>query len=275
MREDGQETYRSTFAVPKMDCPSEERMIRMALEGVEGLGPLSFDLAARTLVVVHRGPAGAVSQRLEPLRLGAALAGSERLEGQAADTEIEPPKNAAEAALLRRILAINAAMFVIELAVGIVAQSTGLIADSLDMFADAAVLALSLFAVGRSSSTKLRAAHVAGWVQLALALGALVEVVRRFLVGSEPMSALMMVMGAGALVANAYCLWAMAKQRNDGAHLKASYIFLANDVIANGGVVLAGALVAITGSRYPDLVIGAVVALVVLNGARRILALRT
>ena len=84
----------------------------------------------------------------------------------------------------------------------------------------------------------------------------------------------MVTMGALALVANAYCLWAMATRRHQGAHMKASYIFLANDVIANGGVIVAGVLVALSGSRYPDLVIGAIVALVVLNGARRILALK-
>jgi Co/Zn/Cd efflux system component len=48
----------------------------------------------------------------------------------------------------------------------------------------------------------------------------------------------------------------------------------ANDVLANLGVVGAGALVAVTDSRYRDLVIGTVIAIVVLLGARRILRLR-
>ncbi|MNY80002.1 hypothetical protein D3C86_2208760 [compost metagenome] len=56
--------------------------------------------------------------------------------------------------------------------------------------------------------------------------------------------------------------------------MTASYIFSANDVIANAGVIVAGVLVAWTGSSYPDLVIGAVIALIVLSGARRILNLR-
>ena len=56
--------------------------------------------------------------------------------------------------------------------------------------------------------------------------------------------------------------------------MKASYIFSANDVIANLGVIAAGVLVAVTGSRYPDLVIGAVIGVVVLNGSRRILQLK-
>ena len=60
-----------------------------------------------------------------------------------------------------------------------------------------------------------------------------------------------------------------------GVHMKASWIFSANDVIANLGVILAGLLVALTGSRYPDLVIGFVIGLIVLNGARRILQLKS
>jgi Co/Zn/Cd efflux system component len=57
--------------------------------------------------------------------------------------------------------------------------------------------------------------------------------------------------------------------------MKASWIFSANDVIANLGVILAGGLVVWTGSRYPDLVIGLIIGLIVLNGARRILQLKS
>lgn len=56
--------------------------------------------------------------------------------------------------------------------------------------------------------------------------------------------------------------------------MKASWIFSANDVIANSGVILAGLLVSWTGSHYPDLIIGLVIGLIVMNGARRILQLR-
>ena len=59
--------FESTFAVPKMDCPSEENMIKMALQGVEGVQSLTFDLPGRKLVAVHRAPVAEVLQRLEPL----------------------------------------------------------------------------------------------------------------------------------------------------------------------------------------------------------------
>lgn len=265
---------RSVFSVPKMDCPSEENMIKMALEQVPGVQSVSFDLAQRRMTALHTGPADVLLQRLQPLGLGAQLAESGSASETHADEAVEPTDSAAEARLLTLLLAINALMFIVEIVVGFWAQSTGLIADSLDMFADAAVYGLSLYAVGRSAALKVRAAHMAGWMQLALALLALGEVVRRFIYGSEPVSELMMGMGLVALVANAACLVLIAKKRNAGAHMKASYIFSSNDVIANAGVILAGGLVAMTGSAYPDFVIGLIVGLVVLNGARRILQLK-
>lgn len=264
---------RSLFDVPLMDCPSEENLIRMALGDLGEVLSLSFDLPGRRLAVVHRGEAAAVLERLEPLGLGAELRASEGV----AATEIaakDPAEDAAEAKVLKTLLAINGGMFVVEMAVGLLAQSTGLIADSLDMFADAAVYGVALYAVGGAARLKVRAARFAGWLQLALALGALAEVVRRFLYGSEPVSALMMGMGLTALAANVYALMLIARKRDRGAHMQASYIFSANDVIANLGVIVAGALVAFSGSRLPDLIVGTVIGLIVLHGARRILRLK-
>ncbi len=180
-----------------------------------------------------------------------------------------------EATILKWVLFINATMFFIELFVGWFAQSTALMADSLDMFADAAVYGIALYAVGRSVDRKLQVAHLSGWIQVILALGALSEVLRRFLLGSEPMSILMMCFGLVALIANTICLILISKNKNGGAHMKASWIFSVNDIIANLGVILAGILVMLTSSPYPDLVIGLAICVVVLNGARRILRLES
>lgn len=76
------------------------------------------------------------------------------------------------------------------------------------------------------------------------------------------------------LIANTSCLLLISRHRDGGAHMQASWIFSANDVVINLGVILAGALVAWTGSHYPDLIIGAIVGGIVLSGARRILALK-
>ena len=115
---------------------------------------------------------------------------------------------------------------------------------------------------------------LSGWLQLLLACGALSEVLRRAFLGSAPEPPLMMSVALLALVVNGTCLALLARHREGGVHMRASWIFSTNDVIANLGVILAGALVAWTGTNTPDLIIGTLIALVVLNGARRILRLR-
>lgn len=270
---------RTLLAVPRMDCPSEERMIRMALDGLEGLGPLEFDLAGRRLAVVHAGDAGTVAARLEPLGLGARVIDTAPL-GPAEDVAAgsagsgAAPADAAEARTLRIVLGLNATMFVVELVAGWLAQSTGLLADALDMLADAGVYGIALLAVRRSAAARLRAAHLSGWLQAALAAGVLADVARRAVVGSEPEAPAMVGVSLVALAVNVAALLLVSRHRHGGAHMKASVIFSTNDVLANLGVILAGALVAWTGSRLPDLAVGAAVALLVLSGAVRILRLR-
>ena len=260
----------SVYAVPKMDCPSEERMIRLALNGFEEIRALSFDLSNRRLKVVHDGEIEPVTSKLKTLGLGASLqetvaANPETI--KAAEFSAASAKQESET--LRWLLGINALLFVVEMTAGLIAQSTGLIGESLDNFSDAAVYGLALYAVGHSVKMQVRAAHLAGVLQLILAVGVLVEVVRRFVFGSEPESLVMMAIAFVALIANTSCL-----HREGGAHMKASLIFSANDVVINLGGITAGALVAWTGSNYPDLIIGTITGGIVLNGARRILALK-
>lgn len=182
------------------------------------------------------------------------------------DCEFEPG-NAAERNVLITLLVINGVMFVVEFALGWLGQSTALIADSLDMLADASVYAVSLYAVGRASHIKQRAANLSGWLQISLAGLVLLDVLRRTVIGSDPQSYWMIGVALIALVANTTCLWLLRKHRDGEAHMRAAWIFSANDVIANAGV-----LVTVTNSRWPDLLIGAIVAAVVLRGGLRILS---
>ncbi|HMZ01612.1 MAG TPA: cation transporter [Burkholderiaceae bacterium] len=264
----------STFDVPGMDCPAEERLIRLALQDLPGVQALRFDLPARQLQVRHQGPADAISAALQPLGFGA------RWRSTAAAADPDPglpaapePAAADESRVLRWLLGLNAAMFVVELVAGWWAQSTGLIADSLDMFADAAVYGVALLAVGQAASRQRRAARLSGWLQLALAAGALIEVLRRAVTGSAPEAPAMVGIATLALAVNLACVALLARHREGGVHMKASWIFSTNDALANLGVMLAGALVAWTGSPLPDLLIGLAIALLVANGARRILRL--
>lgn len=176
-----------------------------------------------------------------------------------------------QASALRLVLGINAVMFVLEFGAGWFAESTGLIADSFDMLADAVVYGLSLAAVSRSDEGKANTATLSGVFQLTLGAGALAEVVRRVLVGSAPEPAYMIGVAAIALIANAVCLRVVAKHREDGVHMRASYIFSQNDVLANIAVIVGGLLVAVTGSALWDLVVGTGIGVLVLSGGLRIL----
>jgi Co/Zn/Cd efflux system component len=111
------------------------------------------------------------------------------------------------------LLTINAAMFLLESTTGLLARSTALVADSLDMFADATVYGIALYAVGKSQTAKNRAAFLSGIFQVGLALLVFVDVVRRFVLGSEPEPAWMVGIGLVALAANITCLMLIAKHR--------------------------------------------------------------
>ena len=138
------------------------------------------------------------------------------------------------------------------------------------MLADASIYAIALVAAGDASRQR-RSARLSGWLQLTLAALVLVEVIRRALSGSEPVEALMVVIGLVALAANLACVAILSRHRRGGAHMRANWIFTTNDALANVGVIIAGVLVAVTGSALPDLVIGTAIAALVASGAWRIL----
>jgi len=169
------------------------------------------------------------------------------------------------------LLSINGFMFVAELITGLFADSTGLVADSLDMLADATVYGIALYAVGRAHSVKIAAARWSGFFQIALACGVLLEIIRRMVFGSEPHSWFMLGVGIVALIANLICLGILAKHRKGEIHMRASWIFSKNDVIANLGVIIAGLLVYFFETGWPDLAIGFLITVVVFRGGIQIM----
>ncbi len=261
---------RTRFAVPKMDCGAEERLVRLALQEQPHVRRVVVDLASREVIVDHDNLSD-VEARLRALSLGAHL-----LETSTAAEEPSPEVagNPDERRTLRMVLAINALMFLGESIGGYLADSGALIADSLDMFADAAVYGVALYGAGAAISGQRRAARWSGWAQMALGAGAGAEIIRRAFAGSEPEPEGMMGVALVALIANVTCMWLLARHRRGGAHMKASWIFTTNDVIANLGVIVAAGLVRLLGSNVPDLVVATGIALIVLNGAIRILRLK-
>ncbi len=260
------------FKVSKMDCAAEENLVRMILDRVEGVEQLSFDLSARRLTVFHEGEPSTVERAVAQLNLGSRLLKTEPV--SRAEMGVREASSHAERKVLWAVLLINAAFFVVEAAFGLLSGSVGLVADSLDMLADATVYALSLAAVGAAFARKRTIAKASGYFQLFLAGLGFLEIVRRSL-GFEtpPNFQTMIVVSLFALVANGACLYLLQRSQSQEVHMKASMIFTSNDVVINLGVIVAGLLVAWLNSGIPDLVVGAVVFFVVIQGALRILKL--
>lgn len=268
--------HSTRYHVPQMDCAAEEQLVRMGLDAVAGVRRVEVDLADRSVLVTHDADPAELEATMTGLGLGARrMQDHETSEPSGADDgPVVPDAEGGQRRALVVALLVNAGFFVGELVVGLVSRSMGLVADALDMGADASVYALSLAAVGTVAARKLRLARASGWVQLGLAVVGLVEVVRRVVVAGEtPEPASMAVMSLLALIGNVLVLVLLHRIRSDEAHIEASWIFTANDVKVNLLVILAALGVAVTGSAVPDLLAGAVIFLVVANGARRILGL--
>ena len=177
----------------------------------------------------------------------------------------------AQQRVLRIALALNATMFVVGLVAGLLGQSSGLIADSLDMLADASAYAIALGAVGRSGRFKAGSATLSGVLLLLLGIGVLFDVGRRALLGSQPESLVMIAVAFVSFLANATVLRMLGRYREGEVHLRATWLFTRVDVIANVGVMLSGLLVLLTGSRFPDLVVGGAIGIYVIKEAIEIL----
>lgn len=260
---------KTIFNITKMDCPSEEQLIRMKLQNFDEIKSLEFDIANRKLTVHHIAESQPILSALETLNLNTTLISTEEN-----TIEIEADTSSMQRKLLWTVLIINFLFFGLEMLFGIFSNSMGLVADSLDMLADSIVYALALFAVGGTIARKNNIAKFAGYFQILLAVIGFVEVVRRFIgVEKMPDFQTMIVVSVLALIANVICLYLLQKGKSKEAHMQASMIFTSNDVIINSGVILAGLLVNWLNSGYPDLIIGAIVFVIVARGAYRILQL--
>jgi len=259
---------KSVFKISKMDCSSEENLIRMKLNDMKSIQDLDFDITNRELTVYHVGQINEIETAIHQLNLNSRLLETNQI------NQMVFSESANQRKLLWTVLLINFGFFLIEITAGFISRSMGLVADSLDMLADSIVYGLSLFAVGSTVAFKKQIAKVSGYFQILLAVLGFIEVIRRF-VGIEtlPSFETMIVVSTFALLGNGICLYLLQKSRSQEAHMKASMIFTSNDVIINIGVITAGILVHLLDSNKPDLIIGAIVFILVIQGAFRILNL--
>ncbi len=173
--------------------------------------------------------------------------------------------------VLKIVLAINATMFLVEFAAGILSKSTSLLADSLDMFGDSVVYAFSLYVLGMSVRWRASAALLKGLIMTAFGIGVLGEAIYKILADSMPVSATMGSVGLLALAANAACLVLLLRHKADDINMRSTWLCSRNDIVANLGVLAAAGGVALTGTKWPDIGVGMMIAVLFLSSAVSVL----
>jgi len=174
--------------------------------------------------------------------------------------EVRAEVPARQRRVLQLVLALNAAMFVVELGAGIRGHSTSLVADSVDMLGDAIVYGASLVALGRGVLWQARVALAKGLIMAAFGIGVLAEAGAKLSRGLMPAADVMGSIGLLALAANAVCLALLWRHRADDLNMRSAFVCSLNDVAGNAGVLLASAGVGLLGSAWPDIAVGLLIA---------------
>lgn len=169
------------------------------------------------------------------------------------------------------VLVINALMFFVEGLAGVLAHSTALLADALDMLGDTLVYGFSLFVLARSSRWQASAALMKGGFMLAFGLGVMGEAVYKAFHPIMPNVETMGVIGSLAFAANLVCFILLYRHRGDNLNMSSTWLCSRNDLIANVGVLLAAASSYGFASRWPDIIIGVVIASLFLSSAYNVL----
>ncbi|MDZ7869569.1 MAG: cation transporter [Rheinheimera sp.] len=176
-----------------------------------------------------------------------------------------------QARVLYIVLAINAVMFFVEFISGWLASSTALLGDSLDMFGDASVYALTLFVLHRSERARAGAAYAKGLLMLLFGLVVIADATYKAAVGVLPDADWMGGVAMIALLANTVCFLLLRRHRNDDLNMRSTWICSRNDLIANSSVIGAAVVVAVTGSFWPDVIVGVVIAILFIYSAWQVL----
>jgi Co/Zn/Cd efflux system component len=180
--------------------------------------------------------------------------------------EIEALRNR-QSATLKIVLGINAVMFGVELTAGLLASSVSLVADSLDMLGDALVYGFSLYVVARSARLKAISALFKGSIMAAFGLFVLGQAIYKTIAPQVPVFEAIGAIGFLALAANSLCLALLWRHRADDINMNSVWLCSRNDIITNVSVLFAALGVWLTGSGWPDILVGLALAVLFLRSA--------
>jgi len=162
--------------------------------------------------------------------------------------------------ILWLVLVINLIMFFVEGIAGWLAQSNALMADALDMLGDAAIYGFSLFVIQHDPVWRTRAAILKGIIMSIFALGILGSAIYRITHQVLPDASTMGIVGGLALAVNLFCAYLLLRFKDDDINMRSAWLCSRNDVLANLGVLVAAVAVVWTGTHWPDLAVGVIIA---------------
>lgn len=168
-------------------------------------------------------------------------------------------------------LAINAAMFLVEIVAGVAAGSSSLQADALDFLGDAANYGVSLFVLGMSLRRRAMASMLKGATMGAFGLWVIGNTGYHLLHGTVPEASVMGLIGTAALTANAAVAAMLYAFRDGDSNMRSVWICSRNDAIGNIAVLGAASGVFTTGKGWPDLAVAAIMATLALSGATQVI----
>lgn len=162
--------------------------------------------------------------------------------------------------VLWAVIAINAAMFGIEMAAGVMAGSQALQADALDFLGDTLTYGLSLYVIGKSLRARTAAALFKGVTLALMGLWVFGDTLYSVLVVGVPRAEVMGLVGLLALAANLTSVLLLLRFRNGEANVRSVWLCSRNDAIGNVAVILAASGVWASGTAWPDLAVAGAMA---------------
>ena len=165
------------------------------------------------------------------------------------------------------VLVLNLIMFFVEGIAGWLAQSNALMADALDMLGDAAIYGFSLFVIQLAPIWRTRSGILKATIMSLFAFGILGSAIYRVSHEVVPVASAMGIVGSLALLINLFCAYLLLRFRDDDVNMRSAWLCSRNDVLANLGVLAAAGGVAWTGSHWPDLAVGVIIAGLILQSS--------
>lgn len=171
---------------------------------------------------------------------------------------------------LRIVIALNAAMFVVEMTAGQLSGSQALQADALDFAGDALTYGISLAVIGASLQARTNAALFKGISLLLMGLWVFGSTVYRVFFVGVPTAEIMGVVGFLALLANLASVLLLVRYKDGDANVRSVWLCSRNDAIGNVAVMIAALGVWGAASGWPDLIVAAVMATLFLSSSFQI-----